>query len=940
MVVIKVLATFFCLAASATGQADPAIADPVTTLGLSTLILSTTSYSAILPKNILEGYGAPHDVYTGLIPDMSEDKWHSIVIADGSVDPTLARDYAKRTSARIVILETFPRSTDHEAFGVRSLSVSAHNANLTVVDSPEAHKLAGVVNKIGSWNLTEAVPRAVIISDPSKATGFLRYDVPKSQMMGAYVTDTSYGTQEMHFTFQNFLVGLSEDFMPSFYMPDEFTQANLAFGHAWMEWVTRGVYLGYRRATLNIHIDDWYIQSRLYDTGETFRLDSNDVETYVAWRDRLHTNLPNGSDIKFEPAYNAAGISMFGIPASDGLVSATAKYADQFYWVSHTFTHMNMDKLDSVQCTNNETVCRPDAAIYDAELTYNQKVARGEPLYSDDMIPLYKLNPGTEPGQFLNNNTDLLKNNYSPHALVTPEISGLWPAEYTGTPPPGREPYLRNKEFFDALIRNEIYNLVGDNSRAELNVANIYHAVVSTVEQYGQDGVILVPRWSPNVAFSCNSYACLEKFYADGACAWVLYGPPCPDEPMSGPEIVIREGKITTIPLLQLRWDPYMFHQANMHEVEYDNGTAPLVGAYTEEAVRNFQRFVDGLPLISYPLDVLAGMYRRRMARDLCNVEGHIEFDAAGNPTGVTATGTGSCEVVLTLSDSSNMTFGANETTVRYGPDVNVFKNITAPAGVDATVSILTPPGTTMKKMFARRRAKEDIEIAPKVEKLENDDIGSEEVKPESEKKTEEKDTEDKKESEEEKKAEDKEKSEEKATEDKKESEEKKEAEDKEKSEEKATEDKKESEKTEEADNKVESWDNKEAEDKKKSEEDETKSDNEAETTPAKEGQSDATQPESGADETKTETSADKDSNFKNETVVAANNTTPETSEKTDSEGQSDEGTAADMSKVEVLTAPVPAQDTPADAIDAAEDIDMIPISFQLSGVWASSASN
>eukprot|EP01134_Creolimax_fragrantissima_P007443 CFRG7443T1 len=210
-----------------------------------------------------------------------------------------------------------------------------------------------------------------------------------------------------------------------------------------------------------------------------------------------------------------------------GLNKATYDYASEFYWVSHTWSHMNMDWLIASQCNGRAKACHSTKEIYDAEFQYNQMLARGEGISSTEYIHLYIGRSSTPDGEFLDNRPHLRKN-YSPFSLVTPEISGIWPANYNGNPPVGRKPYLKNEVFMKTLVANLMNHVVGDNSRPELRASNIYHAIITTNEQYGVSGVIIILRMSPNIAWNCPTLKCVEFFYEHGACDWILYGPLCP----------------------------------------------------------------------------------------------------------------------------------------------------------------------------------------------------------------------------------------------------------------------------------------------------------------------------------------------------------------------------------------------------------------------------
>ncbi|KNC84043.1 hypothetical protein SARC_03730 [Sphaeroforma arctica JP610] len=648
------------------------------TLGLRTLIVGSTSDSVILPKNVVQGYGSPFDVIVGAQPDLAGHGWHSIVVADSDVNQTWVREYAARTRARLVFLQSTADANDSTVLGVQDMFFDPSFQNITVADSDNARQLAGVLNTTSSWNVSETAPSAVSVVNTTMTTPFLVYDyetISADSAVAAFVANTTLGTEEMHFRFHANQAGLGANFVPFYTLSTEYTQMNLALGHSWYEWVTRGVFLGYRRLTMNIHVDDWFINSGIKYTNEAWKINSSDVETYVAWRkDFIENVLPAGSNFKLEPAYNGAGLGMSGYEDTS-LNEASYEYAAEFDWMSHTWTHMNMDWLEDWQCDGKHKECNPLPEHYDAELGYNQKVARGEGIASDEYIDLYYGQIATPPHQFLDNRTELMENNYSPKSLVTPEITGLWPASYNGTPPVGRKPYLRNTLFFSKLVEYGIENVVGDNSRPELNAEVMYHAVVSTEEEYGTDGILIIPRWSPNIPFNCKDLDCVVRFYDEGACYWTTYGAPCNDSQVwTGADAINREAKSSTIPLLQQRWDPYMFHQANVHAQPYHNTSIPLVGQFVQDVAEDVLRYVTGLPFISIKMDDLGVMYRERMARDNAEHYGTLNLDEFGNPVSILVSGDDKFRVALTITATSPMSFMEQEDVSLYGTDQSVFE--------------------------------------------------------------------------------------------------------------------------------------------------------------------------------------------------------------------------------------------------------------------------
>ncbi|KNC81259.1 hypothetical protein SARC_06405 [Sphaeroforma arctica JP610] len=660
-------------------------------LGLRTLILASSDFGATVSRNILSAYGSPHDVYIGSMPNLTEtpNKWHSIVIADSGVGTEIdaARAYAKLNGARIAVLDSIPSPDDPVWYGVQDSAQPAMIPNVTFDTTVESKILAGITPCDANWNLTAVSPLAVTVVDSTMATGLLKYQngtsLDGNKTYAAFVSNTMFGTQELHLRFRNYYAEILPSFSPQSNFEDDHSIVNIAVGHVWYEWVTRGVFLGARRMSLNIHVDDWYAKSAMLDTGEAYRINHTDIENYVKWRHEFVNTLPRGSSFYLEPAYNGAAVAMYNYnDVGNDINNSTYINAHEFYWMQHTWTHANMDWLGDSQCAEGHKMCNPNATHYDAELGYNQKLARGEGINSSDYMYLYYGMPSTPAGEFLNNRPELMENNYSPHTLITPEISGLWPAsyDYNTIRDPTRKPYLKNVEFFNALVRWNITNVVGDNSRPELNNPNVYHAIISTEAEYGVDGVIIVPRWSPNVAYNCNTTSCLEGYYNAGACYQILYGRPseCADGNVTAEYMLVREGKAATLPLIQLRWDPYMFHQANVAGMEYRGAWVPIVGVFTQNAVEDTMRFVSGLPFVSYKFDDLSRMYRVRAIRESCDLEGTIEFDESGTPFNIKVHGNDTCERVVTITQTSNLHFDESEIITLYGPDENVNKNGTA----------------------------------------------------------------------------------------------------------------------------------------------------------------------------------------------------------------------------------------------------------------------
>jgi hypothetical protein len=104
----------------------------------------------------------------------------------------------------------------------------------------------------------------------------------------------------------------------------------------------------------------------------------------------------------------------------------------RFNWISHTWTHQNLDWLEGSECGGNRDTCRPTYERILAELTLNIRLAEGVKIKKSDYISAFRkmgFRPTPSKQMFgYPGNEDLAALHWSPTCLVTPEISGLWPA--------------------------------------------------------------------------------------------------------------------------------------------------------------------------------------------------------------------------------------------------------------------------------------------------------------------------------------------------------------------------------------------------------------------------------------------------------------------------------------------------------------------------------
>lgn len=208
-----------------------------------------------------------------------------------------------------------------------------------------------------------------------------------------------------------------------------------------------------------------------------------------------------------------------GGTAVDSLYLTAKSMRDEFFWESHTYSHLYLDNL-----------------------TY-QEVAD-------------EFNKNTDAVKDLFDN-DLSNPNYCKLSVVTPSISGMY-----------------NGEALRAMWDIGIRNVVGDNSRPDLVPSNLYHGLYTTESYNGFPGIYIIPRHATNIYYFASTvqeieeqfnlrYEYVPPVFMFSIIASLLY---CRATlgPYTFDQIVEKDVEVATKSLLSYRHDPFMFHQANM----------------------------------------------------------------------------------------------------------------------------------------------------------------------------------------------------------------------------------------------------------------------------------------------------------------------------------------------------------------------------------------
>ena len=403
--------------------------------------------------------------------------------------------------------------------------------------------------------------------------------------------------------------------------------------HAYIHWMTRGLFLGARKTYLSTQVDDVHLNTDMYyPQGKSFRLRPSDLAAHASWMQNINGRMPSGSNYFVELGHNGNGDIInatqtdntvcdpndaiyYDYPpatpqeyqkplgsGSDFWPTTPADYSwsiacakrdnlanwfttpanrDAFAHVSHTFTHLPQNNITFSDANK--------------EIVFNQAWLRQIGIADAKM--------------------------FSPKGLIPPAITGL-----------------HNGDALRAWVTNGITHAVGDNSRVKLlSPYNEHWPLISTVADNGYAGVNIIPRWPTTIYWNCDLPECTLQEWKDTASGKGDFQ-----------DLLTFERNSASRYLLGLRHDGYMFHQANLRQADVDTITVgsqtaqlSLIEAWTENIVQEMTRLTNW-PLVSKKHDDLAQVFIDRMARDNCNPKLSYNYSNDGKSiTAVTVTSEG-----------------------------------------------------------------------------------------------------------------------------------------------------------------------------------------------------------------------------------------------------------------------------------------------------------
>lgn len=519
------------------------------------LLLSATNNDALEPTitlaiKVLRNFAIPFDHYYLIengqkvrsLLDLEKDgvaQYYGIILSngllayanqEGNFQSALSIDEWKRLNqfkldykVRLVSLYTYPRAE----LGVEYVPTKDNNKATGLIPSKEFLSFDDAYPKNLSLDLENSwvYPTKIINQDKAKAILSLtnHFFDETNNAIAAAITSPENTEKEMHFFFAQ-----SQYFTPS-----------IALSSGWIHWLTNGVYAGKRRIYLNVHIDDVFLSTGLftgYDDESidsyapekfVYRLSDDDLNLYHSQQAQEIRPLLNNPNYRIELAFNGNGIWEHGGYGRDTLLMMSQKHLTDFYWVTHTFTHGDLNWLSYKSSK--------------WELTTNVLIA-------DDFIKDQK-------------------EWFSPNAIVTPRISGFF-----------------NPGALRALDEVGIKYAVGDNTRKELLPPHIHRGLYTTKEFNGYDGIFIVPRYATEIYYNVSNPSELMAEY--NFIYRKYFG-----RDLSTVEILNREKNRVVKQLLSYEYAPYMFHQANLRSFAWGEKRESLVGLWIKYVVNGLRDF-------------------------------------------------------------------------------------------------------------------------------------------------------------------------------------------------------------------------------------------------------------------------------------------------------------------------------------------------------------
>jgi len=368
----------------------------------------------------------------------------------------------------------------------------------------------------------------------------------------------------------------------------------LVLEYGLVNWVSRGLFIGKKRAYLTPQVDDVFIDDDVWDTSthrnnpeldgmSPYRITGSDVDLIVSWQTKFAASLPAGSSYTTVMAFNGTGAQSSDYPDETLLAQAQAA-GDNLMWMSHTWDHENMDLMAS--------------SAAGAEVTQNC-----------DLAATYGLNK------------------FSCEEMVTPDISGLSSTEpMLGMLGAGVH-YVVSDSSVTAEVAKTRNTTPGDNPSFNVGRVNSIDA-----------SVYHVPRHPTSIFYDVTTRdAEVDEYNTIYRSYW--------GRDLSYEEILDVDSSFGLHYLLTGDIDPLMFHQTNLSSEYVDNTEHSVFADWVEASAGKFTALVN-FPIRTLTLQEIASVMQARDAFNTCGAA--ATYVEAGSAHTLELKSSGTCVVPIT----------------------------------------------------------------------------------------------------------------------------------------------------------------------------------------------------------------------------------------------------------------------------------------------------
>lgn len=341
---------------------------------------------------------------------------------------------------------------------------------------------------------------ANIFHNPAKITNAsIAWEVAKFGNAGTAAVINKIGTRQQMVWFMPFAL--------------DWSGASNYIQHSWITWVTRGLYVGFRRIYFSTQVDDMFLETPLYrPQGQSYRCKPDDLYVHVDWQVDINKRMPTGSEYFIEIGHNGNGDIEAATDTTDGarVCSPTSgiEYPDQLDG-NPEYTKPPGTGTDIWPATPEKYTWSLECAEVDelqnwfAEEDNRDAFAHISHTFSHADLTNATYKDAAKEIQF---NKAWLKQvgletakRFSGKGIIPPAITGL-----------------HNADVIQAWMDNGIVNVVGDNTRPLLkNKQSTFWPLTTSVEGNGYAGLNVMPRWATVIYYNCDLPACTLQEWID-----------------------------------------------------------------------------------------------------------------------------------------------------------------------------------------------------------------------------------------------------------------------------------------------------------------------------------------------------------------------------------------------------------------------------------------